>query len=73
MSKYQKGDHVKIEVADEQSADREWVWLLVDHCDDEQGMVFGELDSEPLVAADMKRGQQLAVSYNQIRDHRRFD
>jgi len=72
MSKYKKGDHVKIEVTDGQSSESEWVWLLVDHCDDEQGLVFGELDSEPVVAVDMKRGQPLAVSYEQIRDYRRF-
>jgi len=72
MSKYQKGDHLKIEVTDEQSAESEWLWLFVDHCDDEQGLVVGELDSEPVAVGDMKRGQQLAVSYKQIRDHRRF-
>lgn len=69
--KYQKGDHVKIEVIDEQSAEKEWVWLLVDHCDDERALVFGELDSEPVVSR-MKRGQSLAVSYDQVRAQHRF-
>lgn len=71
MSKYQKGDHVKIEVTDERSTEKEWVWLLVDHCDDEQRLLFGVLDSEPVVFS-MKRGQSLAVSYDQVRAQRRF-
>ena len=73
MGMYEKGDHVKIEITNEQSAETEWMWLLVDRSDDEQRIVFGQLDSEPVVASDMKRGQWLAVSYNQVRDHRRFD
>ncbi len=71
MGRYHEGDHVKFEVKDEQSGDLEWIWLLVDHSDDEQQVVFGQLDSEPVVAADMKRGQLLAVSYQQVRDHKK--
>ena len=44
---------------------------LVDNSDDERQLVFGQLDSEPVVATDMKRGQHLAVSYQQVRDHRK--
>jgi hypothetical protein len=73
MGAYRKGDHVKIEVTNEQSFESEWMWLLVDHCDDEQRLVFGALDSEPVVARDMRRGQELAVSYDQVREHRKFD
>jgi len=62
MGRYHEGDHVKFEVKDEQSGDLEWIWLLVDHSDDEQQVVFGQLDSEPVVATDMKRGQ-LARSF----------
>lgn len=51
MGAYQKGDHIKIEVLDEQSSESEWMWLLVDHCDDNQRLVFGALDSEPVVAS----------------------
>ena len=68
MSRYQMGDHVKIEVTDQQSGESEWMWLLVDNSDDERQLVFGQLDSEPVVATDMKRGQHLAVSYQQVRD-----
>jgi hypothetical protein len=73
MGAYRRGDHVKIEVTNEQTFESEWMWLLVDHSDDEQRLVFGALDSEPVVARDMRRGQELAVSYDQVREHRKFD
>jgi hypothetical protein len=60
MGKYLKGDHVKIEVSGEQFDAGEWMWMLVDHSDDEQQLVFGELDNEPVVNTDMRLGQQLA-------------
>jgi len=62
------GDHVKIEVTNQQSGESEWMPLLVDNSDDERQLVFRQLDSEPVVVTDMKRGQQLAVSYQQVRD-----
>lgn len=70
MDKYKRGDFVKIEVRDEGSGPSEWLWLLVDHSDDEQRLVFGKLDNEPIVGTDMRLGQELAVSYDNIRDHR---
>jgi hypothetical protein len=73
MGKYKKGDHVKIEVADKKFGGvGEWMWMLVEHSDDEQQLVFGRLDNEPIANPDMELGQQLAVSYDKIRDHRRF-
>lgn len=72
MSKYEKGDHIKFEVSDEEKGESEWMWLLVESSDDEQEIVFGKLDSQPVVATDMKVGQELAVSYEKVRDHRRF-
>lgn len=72
MGKYQKGDHVKFEVNDDGTRESEWLWLLVETSDDEEEIVFGTLDSEPIVATDMGVGQKLAVSYEKIRDHRRF-
>jgi len=71
MARYEKGDYVKIEVTDQESGDSEWMWLLVDRDDDQQQLVFGQLDSDPVVVSNMKRGQLLAVSYRQIRDHRK--
>jgi uncharacterized protein YegJ (DUF2314 family) len=72
MGKYQKGDHVKFEVGGERSSESEWLWLAVDSSDDGEEIVFGRLDSQPIVATDMKLGQKLAVSYEKIRDHRSF-
>lgn len=71
MGRYRKGEHVKFEA--ETSGESEWMWLLVERSDDEQQLVFGKLDSQPVVATDMKLGQELAVSYDRIRDHRRFN
>jgi len=73
VSIYKPGDHVKIEFADENSRESEWMWLRVDHSDDENKLVFGSLDSEPVINTNLKVGQLLAVSYDKIRDHRRFD
>jgi hypothetical protein len=39
--------------------------VRVDHCDDEQRLVFGCLDNEPL---GLRLGQELAVSYDLIRE-----
>jgi len=71
MAQYEKGDYVKFEMTHEQSGEREWVWLSVDNSSDEQQVVFGQLDSEPVVATDVKRGQHLAVSYALVREHKR--
>ena len=69
MGKYKRGDFVKIEVRDEGSGPSEWLWLLVDHSDDEQRLVFGKLDNEPIVNTDMRVGMELAISYDNIREH----
>ncbi len=73
MGRYVKGEHVKIEVKDDRSGESEWMWLLVDHSDDQRQLVFGSLDQEPVVNTDMRLGQELAVSYDKIRDHKRFE
>ena len=48
--KDQEGDHVKIEVTDEKSGDREWMWPPGGSSDDQQQLVFGQLDPEPVAA-----------------------
>lgn len=73
MGKYEKGDHVKIEVRNEGSSESEWIWLFVESSDDSEELVFGKLDSQPIVNTDMKLGQELAVSYDNIREHKRFN
>src|ERR1700722_7589011 len=70
MSIYQPGDHVKVEFADDASGESEWMWLQVDSSDDQSRIVFGRLDSQPVVHSELKVGQELAVSYDEIRDHR---
>jgi len=56
MGRYSKGEHVKIEVVSEASHESEWMWLLVDRSDDDTKLVFGKLDSEPVVMTDMRLG-----------------
>lgn len=70
--RYKKGEHVKIEVTDADSGESEWLWLLVEASDDQSKLVFGRLDNEPIVNTDMKLGQELAVSYDKVREHRHF-
>jgi uncharacterized protein YegJ (DUF2314 family) len=72
MGMHKQGDHVKVELADENSGESEWVWVKVDHSDDEGKLVFGTLDSQPILDTDVKLGQQLAISYEKIKDRRRF-
>lgn len=72
MGKYAKGDHVKIEVTNDRTTASEWLWLLVDRSDDERRLVFGKLDNEPIVNTELRLGQELAVSYDKVRKHRRF-
>ena len=55
MSKYNKGDHVKIEVVSEQSGESEWMWLLVESSNDCDRLVFGRLDSEPIAIRCQRR------------------
>jgi hypothetical protein len=50
----------------------EWMWLEVDYADDEKQLVFGRLDSEPIVNTDLRLGCELAVSFANILDHRHF-
>lgn len=73
LGTYRKGEHVKIEIKDELSGESEWMWLLVESSDDRQQLVFGKLDSQPIVNMDMRLGQELAVAYDKIRDRRTFD
>ena len=69
MSQYAPGDYVKVEFRHEPTGESEWMWVKVDRCDDERRVVFGKLDSEPLVNPDLRLGQELAVSYDVIREH----
>jgi hypothetical protein len=70
MGRYKAGEYVKVEVRDEASGENEWLWVLVDDSDDEKRLVFGKLDNEPIVHTDMRLGMELAVSYDNVREHR---
>jgi len=69
MGTYKKGDSVKIDVVNESTKESEWMWLLVESSDDKQRIVFGTLDSEPIVNTDLRLGMKLAVTYAHIREH----
>ena len=70
VGKYVKGDHIKAEFADDQKHESEWMWVLVDDSADDARIVFGRLDSQPIACTGLHLGQQLAVSYDLIREHR---
>ncbi len=72
LATYNPGDHVKVEFAGGPSGETEWMWVEVGRSDDEHGILFGKLDSQPVVHTELKVGQELAVSYDQVREHRRF-
>ena len=71
MAKYQPGDYVKAEFKDEETGETEWMWVVVDSCDDEEGVLFGRLDNEPVVGTGLHVGDELAVSYEKVVEHRK--
>lgn len=72
MAQYEPGDYVKVEFADEGSGESEWMWVEVQSCDDEKRVLFGQLDSVPVVHSEkLQLGAQIAVSYDKVRDHRK--
>ena len=73
MARYDRGDYIKVEFERiQQSLPGEWMWVRVDHCNDEQQLVFGTLDNEPVVnSEDLELGKELAISYERVREHRK--
>ena len=73
MPTYEAGDYVQVEFQDETTVIGEWMWVRVHHCDDEKQLVFGTLDNEPIndYGNKVKLGSELAISYSQIREHRK--
>lgn len=71
MTTYANGDYVKAEFRDEGSSEVEWMWVRVESCDDEKRVVFGQLDSVPVLdyGQRLKLGSQVAVSFDNIREH----
>ena len=48
MPTYERGDYFKVEFPNEVTGVGEWMWIRVHHCDDENKIVFGTLDNEPV-------------------------
>ena len=71
MAKFQPGDYVKAEFKDERTGEGERMWVVVDSCDDEAGVLFGRLDNEPLLDKNLHVGDELAVSYEKVVEHRK--
>jgi hypothetical protein len=73
MPRYDPGDFIKVEFPDPATGIGEWMWIRVHRCDDEKKVVFGTLDSEPINDYDAKieLGSELAVSYTQIKEHKK--
>jgi hypothetical protein len=70
QSRYKAGDFVNVEVMDEATEESELLWVKVRDSDDQRRLAFGTLDSEPIVQTNMRVGMELAVKYDDIRDHR---
>jgi uncharacterized protein YegJ (DUF2314 family) len=66
---FEKGDYVKVEFKDEASGENEWMWVQVERTDDAERMLFGTLDNEPVVMTELRLGMELAVSYDNVREH----
>lgn len=73
MAQYDPGDYVKVEFAGgDQGLPGEWMWVRVHHCDEERELLFGTVDNEPIVTPQyLQLGQELAISFRQIREHRK--
>lgn len=72
--KFAPGDYVKFEIKDEKGSQSEWMWLRVDRSDDSRRLIFGCLDNESvLFASRVKLGQQMVISYENVRDHKKSD
>ena len=71
MPRFRPGDYVKAEFKDEGTGESERMWVVVDSCDDEAGILFGRLDNEPLLGTGLHVGDELAVSYGKVVEHRK--
>jgi len=71
MPKFRPGDYVKAEFKDEGTGESEWMWVVVDSCDDDAGVLFGRLDNQPVAGTGLRLGDELAASYDKVVKHRK--
>jgi hypothetical protein len=73
VARYNRGDYVKVEFESEISGlPPQWMWVKLDRCDEDRQVLFGTLDNEPVVnSEDLQLGQELAVEYAKIREHKK--
>ena len=70
LQMYGPGDYIKAEFRDDRPGEVEWIWVKVEADDPALRVVFGTLDNEPLVCRALRLGMHLAVSYDNILEHR---
>ncbi len=69
MPNYKPGDYIKVEFKDKDDPIGEWMWVIVDHADDDERIVYGRLDNRSITDDCLTPGTQLAISYERIREH----
>ncbi len=69
MPRFQPGDYVKARFKDDLTGESEWMWVVVSS-DDEEGVLFGRLDNEPPLGTGLHVGEEIAVDYDQVVEHR---
>ena len=67
---YACGDYLKVEFRDDESGESGLMCVKVESDDPASRIVWGILESEPIVSTRPRLGIQLAVSYDSIREHR---
>ena len=66
VAKYEPRDYVKAEFRDDKIGESEWMWVHVEYADESNRLVFGWLDSDPVLdSADVHLGKRLAVGLRQ--------
>jgi hypothetical protein len=71
MPKLQPDDYVEAEFLDKVTGESEWMMMQPDSCDNEADVQLGRLDNEPLLETALHAGDELAVRYEKIVEHRR--
>jgi hypothetical protein len=73
MSRYEKGDYIKVGFKNAEDPIGEWMWVRVESSDDNQHLVFGVLNNESVSdhSGRLHHGSQIAVSCDKIREHRK--